>query len=54
MRWKRNVFLMLGYSFCRRADRFQTENRAAGWIVDNSDANSGNSGFRAESGTAAG
>ena len=28
--------------------------RAAGWIVDNSDANSGNSGFRAESGTAAG
>ncbi len=41
-------------AFCRRADRFQTENGAAGWIVDNSDTNSGNSGFRAERGAAAG
>ena len=60
MRWKRNVFLMLGLVMgifwgIRQSEvtAFAAE-QTGFWIVDNSDANSGNSGFRAESGTAAG
>ena len=66
MRWKRNVFLMLGLVMgifwgirqsevtAFAAEQTGFRQKTAGWIVDNSDANSGNSGFRAESGTAAG
>ena len=59
MRWKRNVFLILGLVMgifwgIRQSEVTAFAAEQTGFIVDNSDANSGNSGFRAESGTAAG